>query len=100
VDEGEPTKELLSAVEGTKETLIALGAQRTLGLFPEVKDSGDLVLLAKRGRASPDETYIVAFLGGIKLLHKLPDTAEGDAMLSKIAQKGRPAIASANFWLK
>ncbi|MDR1944347.1 MAG: hypothetical protein LBQ19_05945 [Synergistaceae bacterium] len=98
--DGKPTEELLQAVDGTKETLLTFGLQRALGLFPHARNGEDLRQLAKYGRSFPDETYIIVTHGGIGLLYKVPDTAEGDSLFSKIARKGDPAIAAANFWLK
>jgi hypothetical protein len=97
---GSPTKELVSAVESVKNIIIAFGPQRALGIFPETRDSIDLEQIANRGKSQAEEVYIVVMNGGLNLLRKLPNSAEGEIMLSKIAQKGRPAVDSANFWLR
>jgi hypothetical protein len=97
---GSPTKELVSAVDSVKNIIIAFGPQRALGMFPEARDSTDLEQIASRGKSQAEEVYIVVMNGGLNLLRKLPNSVEGEAMLSKMAKKGRPAIDSANFWLR
>ncbi|MDR1020243.1 MAG: hypothetical protein LBL73_05750 [Synergistaceae bacterium] len=97
---GKPTPRLAEAADGTKGVITAFGVERALGIFPEARDSGDLALMARWGKGSPDETYIVVTHGGMDLLRKLPDSAEGAALLALVAQRGGNAVASANFWLK
>jgi hypothetical protein len=99
-DSGEPTGDLLSAVKNTKNMIVTYGAYMVLGLFPKISDSDDIEQLVKWGRSSPVETYIVAAHDGLKLLYLLPNSGASGELLSKIAQKGSPAIASAKFWLK
>ncbi|MDR1514537.1 MAG: hypothetical protein LBS45_02485 [Synergistaceae bacterium] len=97
---GKPSAELLEAVDGSKDIITEFGVERALGMFPEVRDAGDLTWIVKWGKSCPDETYLVVTHGGIMLLRKLPDTTEGAARMATIAQRGDAAIASANFWLK
>jgi hypothetical protein len=98
--DGKPTAGLAAASEGTKDAIEEFGVHRALGMFPEVRDSSGLTQIAKWGKDHPDETYIIVTHGGIGLLQMIPYTAEGAARLANIAQKGEPAIESANFWLK
>jgi hypothetical protein len=97
---GKPTPGLARAVDATRGMITEFGVERALGMFPEARDSGDLARMVRWGKGSPDETYIVVTHGGIDLLRKLPDSAEGAALLALIAQRGEKAIASANFWLE
>ena len=97
---GRCVPELQNAVNDTRALAGELGIHRSLGVHAEVKNSGDINVLASWSKVKPDETYIVATHGGLSLLYKLPDTTEGRELLSKIAQRGKPAIDSAGFWLK
>lgn len=97
---GKPAAELLDAVDGSKDIIIQFGVERALGMFPKVRDAGDLARIVKWGKSSPDETYMLVTHGGVGLLRKLPETAEGSLRLAGIAQRGDPAIAAANFWLR
>ncbi|MDR0648789.1 MAG: hypothetical protein LBF92_05585 [Synergistaceae bacterium] len=97
---GKPTPRLREAVDGTRGMITAFGVELALGMFPEARDPEDLARMARWGKGSPDETYIVVTHGGVGLLRKLPDSSSGAALLALIAQRGGKAIESANFWLE
>ena len=97
---GAAVPELQNAVSDTRELAAELGLHRSLGVHAEVRNADDIKLLTQWSKAKPDETYIVATHGGLDILHKLPESVSGRELLSKIAQRGTPAIRSAGFWLK
>ena len=97
---GSAVPELQGAVSSTRELASELGLHRSLGVHSEVRGAQDIKLLASWSRVKPDETYIIATHGGLSVLYKLPETADGRALLTKIAQRGTAAISSAGFWLK
>lgn len=99
-ERGEAAPELQSAVAGTQTLVAGMGFSRALGMYKTVRNDEDIEQLVMWSRRRPDETYIVASLGGIDLFHLLPDTTKGRDMLTEIAQKGERGIRSALFWLK
>lgn len=98
--EGKPTEALASVVRDTRRLVTSMGPNSTAGLFKGVHDERDVALLADWGGRCPDETYILASLGGMEVFSKLPEPPTGETMLRDIARKGIPAIESAKFWLK
>lgn len=99
-EKGAADSELQSAAASTQALVAGMGLSRALGIYIKVRNDEDIEQLAMWSRRSPDETYIVAMLGGIDLFHLLPDTAEGRVMLTEIAKKGERGVRSALFWLR